>query len=61
MESACSSETPEQTYYPPRCNSQEEHNLIKTSRENLETIVTSSAGTGASSHLQYYLSSHAFS
>jgi hypothetical protein len=37
MESACSSETPEQTYYPTRCNSPEEYNLIKTCRENLKT------------------------
>jgi hypothetical protein len=34
------------TYYPTRCNSPEEYNLIKTCRENLKTILTSSAGTG---------------
>jgi hypothetical protein len=37
MESACSSETPEKTYYPTRCNSPEEYSLIKTCRENLKT------------------------
>ena len=36
MESACSSEMPEQTY-PTRCNSPEEYNLIKTCRENVKT------------------------
>jgi hypothetical protein len=36
MESACSSEIPEQTYYPKRCNSPEEYHLIKPRRENLK-------------------------